>query len=63
MLSTTFLLQTVVGLAGLSVAAPYYHMQPRVVVPQTHYEVINARISSSIDKSAVTDVKCINSKA
>ncbi|KAM7224233.1 hypothetical protein V8F06_000014 [Rhypophila decipiens] len=63
MLSSTLLLQAVVGLAGLGVAAPYYHMQPRVVVPQTYYEVINARVSSIIDKTAVTDVKCIDSKA
>ncbi|KAK3329618.1 hypothetical protein B0H66DRAFT_32258 [Apodospora peruviana] len=64
MLSSTVLPATAALslLAGVSLAAPY-HMQSRVIVPQTHYEVINARFSMPIDPSAVVDVKCLDPKA
>ncbi|KAK3337122.1 hypothetical protein B0T19DRAFT_411570 [Cercophora scortea] len=64
MLSTAFLLQLLLALATICLAAPpYYHMQPRVVVPQTYYEVLKLRASTAVNPSAVTGITCIDRRA
>jgi len=40
-----------------------YHIQPRVVVPQSHYEVLEMRASTPVNPGAVKDVKCIDRNA
>ncbi|KAK0731583.1 hypothetical protein B0H67DRAFT_565256 [Lasiosphaeris hirsuta] len=49
-------------LTTLCLAAPY-HMQQRVIVPYSHYEVLKMRASTSVNPRAITDTTCIDPKA
>ncbi|KAK0618337.1 hypothetical protein B0T17DRAFT_509881 [Bombardia bombarda] len=60
MLSSTMILQFILALAAVCLAAPQYlHLAPRVIVPQSHYEVLRMRASTTVDPSAVTGVNNI----
>lgn len=51
----------------LCLAAPRwyekYTMFPRVVVPQSYYEVLNLRAQTPINPHAAVDITCLDPKA
>lgn len=59
MLSVTVFVQTLLALSCVCLAAPY-HMFPRVIVPQEHFEVLKLRASTSVDPNAVADTTCLD---
>lgn len=61
MLPTTLVLQLLLAISGVCLAAPSeYHMYPRVMVPQAHLEVLKLRRSTAANPAAVTDTTCLD---
>jgi hypothetical protein len=61
MVAATFILQSVVALAGICVAAPNAgRLFPRVAVQQEHLEILRMRSAMSINSAAVSDVSCLD---
>ncbi|KAK3383786.1 hypothetical protein B0T24DRAFT_673619 [Lasiosphaeria ovina] len=61
MLPAALFLRAVLALAGACLAMPSaYHMFPRVMVPQTHYEVLSMRASTEVNPRAALDTRCID---
>lgn len=62
MLSLTIFVQTLLALSSVALAAPSgYHMFPRVLVRQEHFEVLRMRASTSVNPAAVTETTCLDS--
>lgn len=60
----TLLSSILLAVSGLGVSArPMPHGHKNVGVPQEHFEVLKMRASGSVNPSAVTGVKCIDSNA
>lgn len=63
MLSTTLVLQVLLAISGVSLAAPApaeYHMLPRVMVRPAHLEVLKIRASTAVNPAAVTETTCLD---
>lgn len=63
MLSTTLVLQLLLAISGVSLAAPApseYHMLPRVMVRPAHLEVLKIRASTAVNPAAVTETTCLD---
>ncbi|KAL2022804.1 hypothetical protein VTK56DRAFT_4620 [Thermocarpiscus australiensis] len=60
------LLQLIISLTAISLAAPQWYEKysvPRVIVPQSYYEVLKIRASAPINPRAVADVNCLDPNA
>ncbi|KAK3394720.1 hypothetical protein B0H63DRAFT_517821 [Podospora didyma] len=61
MLPTTLLVQSILALASMCLAMPSeYHMYPRVIVPQLHYEVLKLRAATDVNPKAALDTTCLD---
>lgn len=63
MLSSKLVLQVLLAIVGVSLAAPVvseYHMVPRVIRREAHLEVLKLRASTAVNPAAVTSTTCLD---